>query len=243
MGKRTCRAGMGFLALTLLIGLAVRAEEVTIVGSAISVTGLVLHMADSGNVPVVNEPEGTEAGEFSRATINLLIGLGAVLLILIIVFVVLLLKPKKNSPLEAKPDTVVKPGPRTGTAMGNGAMPTIAIPVPAPAADETQFLKNPLAELRVERGIDQDAVFVVNKNTSAIGRAGARINDVVLTDNTVSKAQATLLFAPASGRYSIMNEGTKNPTKVNGEIIGQETPLAGGELIEMGLTALRFTIL
>jgi hypothetical protein len=212
MGKGAFRAGVVFLSLSLFISLGAQAQEL----------------------------DKVDTGEFSASTRTLLIGLGAVLVILIIVFVVLLLKPKKNIPMRSKPDTVIKPGPQPEAPKGGGAVPTVAIPMPAPPGDETQLIQDPLAELLVEQGIDQGAVFSISKNTSTIGRSGTRINDVILTDNTVSKAQATLFYDPASGRFSIVNEGTKNPTKVNGAFVIQKTTLNGGELIEMGKTALRF---
>jgi hypothetical protein len=52
-----------------------------------------------------------------------------------------------------------------------------------------------------------------------------------------------LHFDPASGRFFIVNESVKNPTKINGIIASQQVLLNGGELIEMGKTVLRFKIL
>lgn len=92
----------------------------------------------------------------------------------------------------------------------------------------------------MEQGDDKGLVFAIKKNVSFIGRPGARLNDVILTDNTVSKEQATLQFDQITGRYSIVNESAKNPTKVNGVVASQPVFLKGGESIEMGKTALRF---
>jgi len=108
---------------------------------------------------------------------------------------------------------------------------------------ETQLLQNPIAELHVEQGSDKGRIFIVNKHDNSIGRSGARFNDIILTDNTVSKEQAALHFDPSSGRFSVVNESVKNPTKVNGVIASQRVLLSGGELIEMGKTVLRFKIL
>ncbi|HSQ35764.1 MAG TPA: FHA domain-containing protein [Candidatus Binatia bacterium] len=218
--------------------ITVRSKDLPPVGRVFRVTGTVLQVSELGNVPVLKELDRTDVNQFSEATRNLLIGLGAVLLILIVVFVVLLLKPKKN----AAPSEKAGAG-TAGADPGDGVLPTVAIPMPAEAGGETQLLQNPLAELLVEAGSDQGTVFTISKNANAIGRAGTRCNEVVLTDNTVSKEQATLFFDPGSNRFSIVNETTKNPTKVNGVIAGQQVQLSGGDMIEMGKTALRFKIL
>jgi hypothetical protein len=209
MKKRTFGAGVAVLFMTLFISVSALAQEL----------------------------DNIDAGGFSDSTRNLLIGLGAVLLILIITFVVLLLKPKKNVPAQPGPET------QPETRKNEGLLSTVVIPMPATPGDETQLLQNSHAELLVEQGIDKGAVFTISKNTNNIGRSGARINDIVLTDNTVSKVQATLYFDPASNCYSLVNEGTKNPTKVNGVLAGKRVLLGGGDLIEMGKTALRFKLL
>jgi hypothetical protein len=219
--------------------ITIRTKDLPPVGRSFRVTGVVLQIPDFGNVPVIKEVERVDVGQFSPATRNLLLGLGAVLLVLIIIFVVLLLKPKKNAAAQARQEAARI----AEAAKGEGALPTVAIPMPADEGGETQLLLNPLAELLVEGGSDQGNVFTITKNTSTIGRAGTRPNDVVLTDNTVSKEQATLVFDPGKGRFSIINETSKNPTKVNGAISSEPMLLSGGELIEMGKTALRFKIL
>jgi len=187
----------------------------------------------NANYAALTELAMGEGGRFSQSGRNLLIVLGAILAVLIVIFLVLLLKSTKNSPGQTG----------EGVAPGGDNAATSVIPMPGAAAQVTQFLQNPLAELRVEQGSDQGAVFTVSKNASAIGRSGARSNDVILTDKTVSKVQATLYFDPASGCFSLINESPKNQTKVNGVIAYQHIPLSGGELIEMGRTALRFKIL
>lgn len=219
--------------------ITVRTKDLPPVGRIFTVTATVLQIPEFGNIPVLKELDRADTGQFSMGTRNLLIGLGAVLLILIVIFLFLLLKPKKGAASPSKTEAAGK----GGAAEEGGILPTVAIPIPAETGGETQLLLNPLAELLVEAGSDQGTVFTISKNTSAIGRAGTRCNDVVLTDNTVSKEQATLYFDPGNGRFSIANETAKNPTKVNGVLISQQVQLNGGELIEMGKTALRFKIL
>jgi hypothetical protein len=164
-------------------------------------------------------------GRFSPSGRGLLLWLAAVWVFLVLAYLLLFLIFRKGAAAQEQP-----------TAFGQESAPTMVISPSGP----TQFLENPLAELRVEQGSDKGAVFVVSKNINAIGRFGTRVNDVVLTDRTVSKVQATLYFDPGSGCFSIVNESPKNQTKVNGVIAYQQVPLTGGELIEMGRTALRF---
>jgi hypothetical protein len=223
--------------------ITIRTKDLPPVGRAFSVTGIVLQDPNNANVPVIKEMERADAGGFSTSTRNLLLGLGAILFILIIIFIVLLLKPKKSIAAQPRFEEIIRPEPRRENYKGAGAAPTIVVPTAAAQGGETQLLQNPIAELLVEQGGDKGRIFTVSKNANSIGRSGTRFNDIVLTDNTVSKEQAALHFDPASGRFSIVNESAKNPTKVNGIIASQQVSLSGGELIEMGKTVLRFKIL
>jgi len=220
----------------------VRTRDLPPVGRAFRVTGMVLPYTNQAKVPVIKELERTDSVDFPSSTRNLLLGLGAVLLILIIVFVVLLLKPKKSVAPQSRSDVDDEPEIKHEGAKGEAPLPTVAVPMPGPQGGETQLLLTPNAELRVEQGDDKGRIFSVSKNVSTIGRSGTRSNDFVLTDNTVSKEQASLHFDPVSGRFSIINESAKNPTKVSGTIASQHVLLKGNELIEMGKTALRFKL-
>ena len=223
--------------------ITIRTKNLPPVGRAFSVTGIVMQDPNNANVPVIKELERADAGGLSKSTRNLLLGLGAVLFILIIIFVVLLLKPKKGTAAQPRSEEIIRPEARRENYKGAGAAPTIVVPMSAAQGGETQLLQNPIAEFLVEQGSDKGRIFIVSKNVNSIGRSGTRFNDIVLTDNTVSKEQASLHFDPASGRFSIVNESAKNPTKVNGIIASQQMLLSGGELIEMGKTILRFKIL
>jgi hypothetical protein len=220
----------------------VRTRDLPPVGRPFRVTGIVLPFTNAINKPIIKELERTDASEFSASTRNLLLGLGAVLLVLIVIFVILLLRPKKGGAPRSRSDAENGPEAKHEEGKGDGPLPTVAVPMAGPKGDETQLLLNPMAELLVELGNDKGMIFTVSKNISMIGRSGARVNDIVLTDNTVSKEQASLHFDPVSGRFSIINESTKNPTKVGGVIASQHILLKGNELIEMGKTALRFKL-
>jgi len=223
--------------------ITIRTKDLPPVGRAFTVTGIVLQDPTNANVPVIKELERAEAGGLSTSTRNLLLGLGAILLILIIIFVVLLLKPKKGTAAQPRSEEIIRPEARRENYKGGGAAPTVVVPMAAAPGGETQLLQNPIAEMLVEQGSDKGMIFSITKNSSAIGRSGTRLNDIVLTDNTVSKEQAVLHFNPASGRFAIVNESVKNPTKINGVVASQQVLLSGGELIEMGKTILRFKII
>jgi hypothetical protein len=217
--------------------ITIRTKDLPPVGRAFSVTGIVLQDPNNANVPLIKEMERVDAGGFSTSTRNLLIGLGAVLLILIIVFVVLLLKPKKA--VTEQPKSAA----RRENNKGAGAAETIVVPMAAAQGGETQLLQNPIAELLVEQGSDKGMIFTISKNVSNIGRSGIRVNDIILTDNTVSKEQAALHFDHANAKFSITNQSGKNQTKVNGVIFDKPALLKDGDLIEMGKTVLRFKII
>ena len=73
-----------------------------------------------------------------------------------------------------------------------------------------------------------------------MGRTGLRLNQVVLEDPTVSRAQARLLRR--EGGYFVQAEAAKNPTLHNGHqlVVGKEEPLRDGDLLRVGQTLLGF---
>ena len=222
--------------------ITIRTKDLPPVGRAFSVTGMVLQDPNNANVPVIKELERADAGGLSTSTRNLLLGLGAVLFILIIIFVVLLLKPKKGTAAQPRSEEIIKPEARRENYKGAGSgSDHCRAHGCGPGRGDAAFAK-PDCRIAGGTGERQGQNFYISKNSSTIGRSGTRLNDIVLTDNTVSKEQAALHFDPASGRFSIVNESVKNPTKVNGVIASQQVLLSGGELIEMGKTVLRFKI-
>jgi hypothetical protein len=221
--------------------IVVRTKDLPPVGRAFRVTGVVMQDPANAAVPVIKELERAQAGGLSGQTRTLLIALGALMAVLVVVFLVLLLRPKKGATAQPAAQAVITPqarheGPRP-------AAPTIVVPRGAPKGGETQLLQNPIAELTVEQGNERGKVFTITTSTCTIGRAGTRANDVQLSDPTVSKEQASLYHDAGSGKISIVNESSKNPTRVNGVVVEGTAPLKGNDLIEMGKTALRIKIL
>ena len=118
-------------------------------------------------------------------------------------------------------------------------MPPAASPAAA-ATDATQRFVSLGADLIAEKGPDKGREFPLHKPVTTIGRAGARRNDVELSDDTVSKDQASIYYDVARREFSIANESATNPTKVNGAQISGPTLLENGGTIEAGRTILRF---
>jgi pSer/pThr/pTyr-binding forkhead associated (FHA) protein len=110
----------------------------------------------------------------------------------------------------------------------------------APEAAKTQMFMSLGADLVAEKGPDKGREFPLHKPVTTIGRAGARSNDVEVSDDTVSKDQASIYYDGARKTFSIANESGTNPTKVNGQQISGPTQLDHGSVIEMGRTAFRF---
>jgi len=222
--------------------ISIRTRDLPPVGRAFRVTGIVLQDPNNAAIPVIKELERAAVGEFSSSTRNLLLGLGVVLIILIVVFVFLLLKPRKSAASQSRTKAVIMPETRNESRNGTVVIQDAVLPIPEAQGGETQLLPTMIAELLVERGSDKGVKFTISKNENAIGRSGKRLNDIVLTDNTVSKEQASLHFDPVNNQFTIINQSGKNQTKANGIIVEKPLLLKDGDLIEMGKTALRFKI-
>lgn len=95
-------------------------------------------------------------------------------------------------------------------------------------------------ELSVERGPDRDQTFPLHQHLTLIGRAGARANDIELTDGTVSKEQASIRYQPRDEAFSILNESSTNPTLVDRKVVEGEVTLELDTRIDMGGTTLLF---
>ncbi len=221
--------------------IVIRTKDLPPVGRAFRVTGVVMQDPANAAVPFIKELSRADAGGLSGQSRTLLIALGGLMALLVIVFLVLLLKPKKAATIPVDAQPVITPQARRESP--RGPAPTIVVPRGAPQGGETQLLQNPIAELMVEQGSDRGKAFTVAAGTCTIGRAGTRLNDVQLSDPTVSKEQASLYYDAGSGKLSILNESAKNPTRINGVVVEGTAPLKSNDLIEMGKTALRIKLL
>lgn len=88
-------------------------------------------------------------------------------------------------------------------------------------------------------GVDRDAPWEFDQARIVLGRGGS--SDVVLPDVSVSTRHATI---EAEGvRYTIVDHGSLNGTRVNGTRIVAERkkPLRDGDVVELGLFRIVFT--
>jgi hypothetical protein len=231
--------------------ITVRTNDLPPVGKNFLVTGVVIQDPAS-TAPVLRELSRATPG-MSSTTLYMLGGLGILFLGLLAVFVVLLVRPKKTA---VAPGETIRPAQQA--TIRPGAYPAAPPPAqgrPAPAPDLSKTTKIPPApayadatqrfvslgvDLVIEKGPDKGKEFPLHLAVTTLGRAGARRNDVELSDDTVSKEQASVYYDSAQQTFSIANESETNPTKVNGVQVTGPTLLAHDSLIEMGRTVFRF---
>jgi hypothetical protein len=181
--------------------------------------------------------------------IILLAGAGVLFLVLLIILVVILAKPKgaAKPSASARPVTI-RPEPRPAAfpaPQDVGPAPTRKVgapsaPPPAPEPAQTRAFLSLRAEVMIEKGPDEGKRHTLHKQVTTIGRGGSRKNDVELTDDTVSKEQASIFYDNTTREFSIRNESTTNPTQVNQKIVTDPIILNDNDLIEVGASALRF---
>jgi len=212
--------------------LAVQTRDLPQVGRQLRITGIVITDPNNANVPMIKELERSSPSFFSNKT-YLLIAVVAALLILVIVFVILATRPKKAV------ETVRPPQRQTTYSQ---PIEATRLHTPSPTADKTSLYSSnvPNAKVIIEKGDDAGKEYSITNPITTIGRRGMRKNDVELTDDTVSKTQASIMYDPVADQFSIKNESTSNPTMINDQAITGLTPLKSNDTVKMGKTVFRF---
>ena len=95
------------------------------------------------------------------------------------------------------------------------------------------------AELEVVDGPDKGRRFPVAASPLLIGRAGGRNNHVVLTDDTVSMAHATIVRDADDHSFRLINDSRTNQAWVGHSPV-EECKIANGASIRLGSTVLVF---
>jgi hypothetical protein len=220
--------------------LSIQTKDLPPIGRTYSVTGVIIQDPTQANVPIMRELKRTSPGMTSTMKI-LLYGGGALFLILLIIFIVLLAKPKKAVVQQtARPAPGPAPPPQPAAPDISKTTKIQTTDAAPPTADKTQVYMSLGADALVERGPDKGKEFAFHKQVTTIGRAGSRKNDIELSDDTVSKTQASVFYDNTVQQFSISNESTTNPTKVNGALLKEPVQLKDNDLIEMGKSSLRF---
>jgi hypothetical protein len=122
--------------------------------------------------------------------------------------------------------------------------PTRAVPqptqaVPPPAGKATEVFMELHAELTVTDGPDRDKCFNLTKPAINIGRSGGRLNEVTLSDSTVSREHARILYSSRDKTFQLINESATNPARLNGNPVDKAI-LKDSDTIQLGATILRF---
>ena len=224
--------------------LVVRTRDLPPVGKAFSITGVIVMMdPDAAQIqPILNEISRTAPGLPGWLLIVLIAG-GALFLILLIILIVLLVKPKapKTEPFQpATTPAAPPPTPQPQAPEAQTRKVEAPSPAPEPAQEKTRAFLSLRAEIKIEKGPDAGKDHTLHKQVTTIGRSGARKNDIELSDDTVSKEQASIFYDNTTKEFSIRNESTTNPTQVNKKIVTDPIKLEQDDLIEVGATTLRF---
>jgi hypothetical protein len=196
----------------------------------------------------------TPPAESSGLSSTLMVGIVGLAALIVIAVVVVVMRPKKPAPAPASyapPVSTVSPShirppappPPTSGRTVNAPPPrsasaaTQVVPPPAPKATEIYFDLG--MELSITDGPDRGKRFPFTKPTITIGRAGARQNDITLSDGTVSREHAKIIYAAAEKTFRLINESTTNPARLNGSPI-DAVVIKDGDTIQVGSTILNF---
>jgi len=219
----------------------IRTKDLPPIGKTYQVTGVVIQDPTQANVPIINEINRTTPG-FPLWMKYLLIGGGSLFLVLLIIFIVLLVRPKgaARAPETIRPTVrpAAPPAPSVVEPSPTRKVPTTSPPYPEP--DKTRAFLSLGAEIIIEKGPDKGQEFTLHKQVTTIGHAGVRKNDVELTDDTVSKEQASIFYDNTTKEFFVKNESITNPTQVNQKVVTGSAILKNNDAIEMGATVLRF---
>ena len=95
-----------------------------------------------------------------------------------------------------------------------------------------------MASLIVTSGKREGDYYPLGRRTNVIGRDEALLIQVL--DNMVSRKHLQIRFDEKTGRYYAFDMKSRNGVYVNNQRIADETPLADGDVILVGLTTLLF---
>lgn len=149
---------------------------------------------------------------------------------------------KPAAPLVLPPTGVYPPAGPARSGYGAPQAPPLppTMVFELPAARTQVFLK---ARVQVTSGRDAGKDFPVVQTPFHIGRGpsgpGGRVNHVVLSEPTVSSAQATIRHDAAKDAFYLVNDSHTNRTMVDGDT-KDVTALRSGSTIQIGATTLVF---
>jgi len=233
-------------------GIWVRTRELPPVGQEFRVTGTVIQLqqpptpqAGQGATIALDEISRSPAGRPGWLLPALVIA-GIVVLVLLVMLILTLTRDRRPAGRAAPTaGPTVRPSPPASPLARTSPAPT---PDPAPstgaggrteavatAGDRTEVFRNLGATFAVTGGPDAGKEFPLGKPTTLIGRAGRRRNDIELTDTSVSREQAKIVYSDEAESFTLINESRTNPTRVDGASV-EARERASETRIEMGKT-------
>lgn len=243
-------------------GIWIRTRELPPVGQEFRVTGTVIQLqqpptpqAGQGATIALDEISRSPAGRPGWLLPALVIA-GVVVLVLLVMLVLTLTRDRQPAgaggagavgptaiptvrPSSPASQGGPPPPPTAGPARTAEAEPTAAAgdrtEAVTSSGDRTEVFRNLGATFAVTGGPDAGKEFPIGRPTTLIGRSGRRKNDVELTDTSVSREQAKIVYSDETGSFTLINESRTNPTKVDGSTV-EARELTDEARIEMGKT-------
>ncbi len=100
---------------------------------------------------------------------------------------------------------------------------------------------NRLPVLIVLRGGQIGRRYLLNEQTMVLGRLEARASVVIAGDPAISAAHCRVEHSPLRDAYTLVDLGSTNGTRLNGEPVTRRARLRDGDKIFLGQTVLKFT--
>ena len=102
----------------------------------------------------------------------------------------------------------------------------------------------PTGQLTIVEGPGMGTVRPVYKGTNSVGRYDDNIVALDFGDNAISRHQHAVIDCnERDGTFRILDGGKPNPVQVNGARVTTEQSLRSGDLVQIGVTKLRFETL
>lgn len=105
---------------------------------------------------------------------------------------------------------------------------------------EAQVRQKRTPALVVLRGAQIGRRYLLNENYLVLGRSGQRADLVIPDDREISNRHCRIEYSPARDAYVLLDLGSTNGTRVNGDKI-QTVDLQDGDKVLIGATVLKFT--
>jgi two-component system cell cycle response regulator len=100
---------------------------------------------------------------------------------------------------------------------------------------------NRLPVLIVLRGAQIGRRYLLNEQALVVGRRDGQAGVVIAGDPAISAAHCRIQHDPMRDAYALVDLGSTNGTRLNGELVSSRTELRDGDKILLGQTILKFT--